>query len=128
MILIGTYLSPKDLYLWVMIMMSSTVSCDRLSGVVILSELTCVGMLMRVFSVALSSSIFYSESMSYMDIMTLQGEAHLYTGDLLVVGRFQGDEANAVGLLESFCPVFKGRTPQDLHNLRFWCQGFGMAT
>ena len=31
-----------------------------------------------------------------MDIMTLQGEAHLYTGDLLVVGRFQGDEANAV--------------------------------
>ena len=31
-----------------------------------------------------------------MDIMTLQGEAHMFSGDLLVVGRFQGDEASAV--------------------------------
>ena len=90
-------LSSKDLYLWFMIMMSSTVSCVRLSGVIILREFTCVDMLMCVFSGALSSFIFfYSESMSYMDIMTLQGEAHMFSGDLLVVGRFQGDEASAV--------------------------------
>ena len=31
-----------------------------------------------------------------MDIMTIQGVTHLFSGDLLVVGRFQGDEAGTV--------------------------------